>query len=89
MNTITTTNLRTQSRKLVQSLKEGSAVKLIHRSKVVGTIKPQKNAKVFSSADIKDLRKLAKDANVPPFTYKERDRLYRKRLTQKYGKDLS
>ena len=41
MNLITTTELRTKTSKLIESLLRGEEVDLIHRSKVVATIKPK------------------------------------------------
>ena len=41
MQYITTTQLRTESKELVKVLQEGRSVDLIHRSRVVGEIKPK------------------------------------------------
>ena len=89
MNYISTTNLRIQSRKLIQALKRGESVSLIYRSKVVAEIRPKKESKPLTRADIKKLRQLAEALNLPKTTYKERERRYRKHLTEKYGKGLS
>jgi len=88
MNFISTTDLRTQSSQLVNSLKQGKKLSLVHRSRVIGEILPVKaNAKSF---DIKKFRELTK-ASKPQknLSYQERDSLYRKHLEEKYGKDLS
>lgn len=87
MDYITTTELRTKSSQLVQTLKNGGNVRLIHRSKVVGNILPIQEPKPFDaerfSAIIKDL----KPAKLIP--RKDRDKVYRKHLMEKYGKNIS
>lgn len=89
MNFISTTELRTKSSELIKSLKKGEPVSLIHRSKVVGVIKPAKpESKVFTKADIEYLKKLAKELNLPKISYQERERRYRQHLMSKYGQDL-
>lgn len=88
MNFITTTNLRTQSSQLVQVLKQGGKVSLVHRSQVIGEISP-----VHSDAKSFDIKKFREFIKVPKpkdsLSYEERDNLYRKRLEEKYGKNLS
>ena len=87
MDYITTTNLRTQTSKLVNALKQGNSISLIHRSKVVGIIKPAyPEGKPFNA---EKLKKLIKKMNLPKTTYKERERNYRAHLEKKYGKGLS
>ena len=89
MQYITTTQLRTKSSELIEALKRGSGVSLIHRSKVVGTIKPSIKLKVFTKESILKLKKLAEELNLPKLSYKERERRYRKHLMEKYGKNFS
>ncbi len=89
MDSITTTNLRTQSSQLVDTLKKGGVVSLIHRSKIIGVIKSKKEPKVLTKTDIKQLKELATKLDLPKTSYKERERIYRKHLVDKYGKDLS
>lgn len=89
MNFITTTQLRTQSSDLVEILKQGGSVSLIHRSKVIGEIKPKYEAKPITNEDIQELKKLAEEFNLPKTSYKDRERRYRKHLTEKYGKSIS
>ena len=87
MDYITTTNLRTQSSKLVDTLNKGGSVSLIHRSKVVGVIKPAPlEGKPFNP---EKLAKLAQDLNLPKTTYVQREKIYRTHLEKKYGKGLS
>lgn len=89
MNYITTTGLRTKSTQLVNSLSRGNIISLIHRSKIIGEIKPKKEARILTKTDIKQLKKLANLLNLPKLSYKERERRYRKHLMEKYGKGLS
>lgn len=88
MDFITTTNLRTQSSQLIETLKKGGSVKLIHRSKVVGVIKPKRQPKPLTEEKIKLLKELAKSLNLPKLSYKERKRIYTEHLMSKYGKNL-
>lgn len=90
MSFITTTDLRTKSSDLVKSLKEGKSVSIIHRSKIIGVIKPAKEEpKALTRTDINKIKEIAKKLNLPKMSYKEREEGYRKHLTEKYGKDLS
>ncbi|HUD45025.1 MAG TPA: hypothetical protein VMR41_05760 [Patescibacteria group bacterium] len=89
MDYITTTNLRTQSSELVNTLKKGGVVSLIHHSKIVGVIKPKKEPKILTKTAITQLRKLAEDLSLQKISYEEREKIYRDHLMDKYGKDLS
>lgn len=89
MNYITTTQLRTKSSELVNNLRKGNSISLIHRSKVIGEIKPKYEGKPLTKADINKLRKLAADLNLPKTTYAQREKIYRVHLMKKYGKGLS
>lgn len=87
MQAITTTELRTKSKQLVKVLQEGGSVDLIHRSRVVGEIKPKiQDPKPF---DPDKVAAIAKKLNLPKLSYKERERRYRKHLMDRYGKGLS
>ena len=87
MQFITTTDLRTKTPELINTLKQNGEVSLIHRSKIVGIIKPVENQpKLF---DVKAFKQLVKDLNLPKTTYKQREKIYRKHLMKKYGKNLS
>ncbi len=85
MEMLTTTNLRTQSSQLVNLLKKGTSVSLVHRSQIIGLIKPQQGEAVV----FKDARKFAKllsELNlVTKLTDKQRDEMYAAHLTKKYG----
>lgn len=89
MQYITTTELRTKSKKLVEVLQEGQSIDLIHRSKLVGKINPVYDAKPLTEEGIKRIIKAAKKLNLPKLSYKERERIYRKHLMEKYGQGLS
>jgi len=89
MEYITTTNLRTRSSELVATLKNGGVVSLIHRSKVVGVIKPKKELKVMTEKDINQLKKIAQQLNLPKTSYPEREKIYKKHILDKYGKGFS
>lgn len=89
MDYITTTDLRTKSSKLIDTLKKGKSVKLIHRSRVVAKIEPmqQYDPPLFDSEKFK--KTLAKMPDFPVLSLKERERRYRKHLEEKYGKGIS
>lgn len=89
MDYVTTTGLRTQSPQLVKTLKKGGTVSLIHRSKIVGVIKPQEQPKILTKSGIELLKKLAEELNLPKTSYKQREKIYRKHLMEKYGKGIS
>jgi hypothetical protein len=89
MDIITTTNLRTQSSQLVNTLKKGGVVTLIHRSKVIGLIKPQKEVRTLTKSGINQIKEAAQRLNLPNLSYKEREKRYREHLEKKYGKGLS
>lgn len=87
MQYITTTDLRTKTPELINTLKQNGEVSLIHRSKVVGVIKPiEDEPKPF---DPVAFDRIIKDLHLPKTTPKQRDAIYRKHLLKKYGKGLS
>ena len=86
---ITTTELRTETAKLVDILNRGEQITLVHRSKIIGNIKPVEKVaeKIF---DLEGFRKaLSQIKFAKKLSYKQRDRLYRRHLMEKYGKGLS
>lgn len=86
MHYITTTELRTKSSELIELLKSGASVNLVHRSKVVGTIAPkEKEVKTFDSDKF---LAIVKDLNLPVTTVKERKHIYYNHIMKKYGKGL-
>jgi len=86
MTYLTTTELRTKSSQLVATLKKGSLVSLVHRSKIIGVISPISEEKIF---DVEKFEQIRNKMNLKPTTYKERDTLYKKRFEEKYGKNIS
>lgn len=89
MQVITTTQLRTRSKELVKVLQEGGSVDLIHRSKIVGEIKPAPSPFV-AITDISEFKKALRAAKPKKLIPKsQRGKIYRNKLMQKYGKDIS
>lgn len=87
MQYITTTDLRTKSKELIMILQSGQSVNLVHRSKVVGEIKPRiYDPKPFNPDEF---AKVAKKLNLPKLSYQEREKRYRSHLMKKYGQSLS
>lgn len=67
MQYITTTELRIKTSKLIEELKSGGSVTLIHRSKIVGQFKPaQPDPKPF---DPEAFEKAISGLNLPKTTY--------------------
>ena len=88
MQYITTTELRTKSKDLVNELFNGKVVKLIHRSKLIAKVIPgyETGIKVIDS---KRLQKKIDALDFPRITLKEMDRRYRYAMMKKHGKGLS
>ena len=87
MQIITTTELRTKSKDLVKELREGRSVDLIHRSKVVGEIRPKiYDPKPF---DAQKFLEIVKKLNFPSLTPKQIETRYRLAMIKKHGKGLS
>lgn len=87
MQIITTTQLRTRSKDLIKTLREGHSVDLIHRSKVVGEIKP----KIYDPKPFDPVKfeKLVKKLNFPKLTPEQIETRYRAAMMKKHGKGLS
>ena len=86
MEFITTTQLRTQAPKILAQLKLGKSIRLVHRSKIVGSITPEINAKTFNpELFFEALRDL------PPISVssKQADKNYHEHIMKKYGQGLS
>jgi len=87
MQVITTTQLRTRSKELVKLLQEGQSIDLIHRSKVVGEIKPKiYDPKPF---DPDKFAKIVAKLNLPKLTPRQREARYRAAMMKKHGQGLS
>ncbi|MDP3973335.1 MAG: hypothetical protein Q8P92_00725 [Candidatus Daviesbacteria bacterium] len=87
MQYITTTELRTKSSQIVKTLSEGGRLSLIHRSKVIGEILPTYEPKPFDPEAFRKLLRDIKPKRLIP--KKDREKVYRKHLEEKYGKDIS
>lgn len=86
MQVITTTQLRTKSKNLIESLKQGETINLIHRSEIVGEIKPKKQStKVF---DAKQFLGDVKDIKISKLTDEQIEKRYREIMEKKHGKYL-
>lgn len=84
MQYITTTDLRTKSPELVALLKRNSTVTLIHRSKIVGVIKPAEIT--YKPLDVKKFKQFLKDSQPKKLIPRnQREQIYHKYLKQKYG----
>jgi antitoxin (DNA-binding transcriptional repressor) of toxin-antitoxin stability system len=94
MQTITTTQLRTYTKKLTNALANGETVKLIHRSKIIGDIKPISTKKdlkgqiSFSQAVKKAQQSFSQNINTLPKASERLMKLYRNRLLKKHGKNI-
>ena len=88
---ITTTELRTRSKELVKTLKEGGSVDLIHRSKIIGVFKPiEETKKPLTLAQLKELEALLTSIRPKKLVpRKERNKVYRSNLEKNYGKRIS
>ena len=85
MNYISTTDLRTKSSEIINSLKSGESLYLVHRSKVVGEIKPAVDKPKPKRFDAKKFLEAAKKLNFPKLSRKERERNYREHMMKRYG----
>lgn len=85
MQYITTTELRTKSSKLIETLRSGQSVTLIHRSRVIGRLEPASEPKPF---DAKKFERIVKNLRLPKTTHAQREKIYRAHLMKKYGKDI-
>lgn len=86
MNYISTTGLRTQSSELIDALLAGQSVDLIHRSKLVGRVVPILKKGKQKGDFVSFIKSLPR---TKPTTEKEREKIYRKHMVDKYGKYLS
>jgi len=87
MEYISTTNLRTQSKQLINSLKQGKMISLLHRSKIVAKIIPENSEKI-KTIDAHSLNEKINKLGLPPLTLKEIDRRYRAAMMRKHGKGI-
>lgn len=87
MDYITTTELRTKSSKVVKTLREGGNLRLIYRSKIIGEILPTYEPKPFNPDAFEKFLDNIKPKKL--VHRKDRARIYRKHLEEKYGKSFS
>lgn len=83
---ISTTDLRTKVPLLLQALTRGESVELIHRSKVVGEIKPK--MRIPKPFNPEHFLKTVARLNLPRLSQKQMERNYRDHMMKKYGKGL-
>lgn len=92
MHTITTTQLRTQAPSLLNKLKKGQSVALIHRSQIVAEIHPKRLPIDTPNKTISDSKAFAKRMEALSIgkqtTYNEREKIYRQHLEEKYSKPI-
>ena len=87
MNYLSTTDLRTKSAKLRDSLKKGKRTFLLHRSKVIGVVEPYER-KEFVSTE-KNLKKFIESFHTGKnYSYKKRNEMFQKHLEGKYGENI-
>lgn len=82
---ISTTELREQSSKVVARLKLGEDLLLVHRSQIIGVIKPmdRKAKRITDLAKFQAALAASKPAKIIPRHL--RDAVYRRNLEKKYG----
>lgn len=88
MNYITTTQLRTETPELILALTNGQSVDLIHRSQVIGEVRPKKVAKtkLFNS---QRMMKIVESMNLKPMTIKQAEKNYRNYMFKRHGQGIS
>ena len=86
---ISTTELREQSSKVVAKLRLGEDMVLVHRSRIIGVIKPisSKTKSIDNLSEFKKVVSNYKPSHIIP--YRKRKEIYRNYLKKRYGKDIS
>ncbi|RJR14711.1 hypothetical protein C4579_04325 [Candidatus Microgenomates bacterium] len=89
MNQITITEISQKPQALINALKKGVSVSLVHKSRVVGIIKPSdtNQTPAVTMDKLRAFQKAVKPKKLIPRS--QREATYRKRLMEKYGKGLS
>ena len=84
-----TTNLRYQTKKVVNLLKDGASLYLIHRSSIIGKIEPLKKIKEKTVEDIEKFLTLIKEIKPKKLIdSQKRKKIYLKHLKNRYEKDI-
>lgn len=90
MKYITTTQLRTKSKELIDTLRDGDSVTLIHRSQEVGVIQPQTNTTEYKTVNVEELQKAINNLDLDlPDSLEEQDAVYHREMIKKHGSHLS
>lgn len=88
MQYITSTDLRTQSNELINTLMQGGSVTLIHRSKPVGIIQSIKASSESKVIDFDKIIQSVKQMGMPSLSDAEIDKKYRAAMIKKHGKHI-
>ncbi len=84
---VTSTELRTKTPQVIATLLHGGTIDFVHRSKVIGEIRPKvTEPKTFNA---RKFLKLTQKLNLPPLTHQELAQNYREHIDKKYGQDIS
>ena len=84
------TSLRYQTKKVVNLLKDGASLYLIHRSSIIGKIEPLKKIKEKTVEDINKFLILIKEIKPKKLIdSQKRKQIYLKHLKNRYEKDIS
>ena len=86
MNLITSTELRTKMPEVITTLLAGGTIDFIHRSRVIGEIKPV--TRMGKSFNAERMKKIIDKLNFEPLTTKQIEQRYRSYLMKRYGKYL-
>jgi antitoxin (DNA-binding transcriptional repressor) of toxin-antitoxin stability system len=87
MHHITFTQLRTDSNELSLALRRGEEVKLIRRSRIIGTIIPN-DTEAIKQIDAKKLQAKINQLGFKKLTSEQIDKRYRTAMMKKHGKSL-
>ncbi len=90
MQIVTMTELTRKTGKMIKALDEGKELTLLYRSKVIGTIKPERKPKVITEEKLRELEAAIRAAKPKKLIPRhKRDEVYRKNLEEKYGTRVS
>ena len=89
MNYITTTELRTKTKQLIDTLRTGKSISVLHRSKIIGEIRPATSDQPTAPLKVFNSKRFLKNVqllNLKPIALEDRGTIYRQHLEEKYGK---